>query len=60
VGKSCDISQFFEFVHKAMLNVSRETALHLAVSHGPENIVEELVDIITKRDQSHEALKVEK
>ena len=39
----------FYFVHDYMLNKLEETALHLAVSHGPENIVEDLVQIISQQ-----------
>ncbi|KAL4639375.1 hypothetical protein ACB092_03G213000 [Castanea dentata] len=42
------------------LNELHETALHLAVSHGPENIVEDLVQIISQQDpiQVKEVLRI--
>nr|XP_023920911.1 alpha-latrotoxin-Lt1a-like [Quercus suber] len=48
----------FDFVHKAVLNMLGETALHLAVSHGPENSVEQLVAIISKKPEYKKALEI--
>ncbi|KAL0003962.1 hypothetical protein SO802_011523 [Lithocarpus litseifolius] len=47
----------FDQVHDANLNMLKETAVHLAVSHGPEDIVEELVHIISDKQEGMKALK---
>ena len=49
---------YFDFVYKDVLNMLGETALHLAVSHGPENSVEQLVAIISKKQEFKEALAI--
>ena len=40
------------------LNKFGETALHLTVSHGPENIVEDLVQIISQQGSIEDVLKI--
>ncbi|KAK9281467.1 hypothetical protein L1049_004370 [Liquidambar formosana] len=45
--------------HKAKITRSGDTALHIAVSDGQEDIVEELVSLISEHEESKEALKVE-
>ena len=51
---------YFQRVHVAVLNMLGETILHLAISHGPDDIVKKLVDIISVKDPEHKrALKVE-
>ena len=40
------------------LNKLGETALHLTVSHGPENIVEDLVQIISQQGSIEEVLRI--
>ena len=40
------------------LNKLGETALHLAVSHGPENIAEDLVQIISQQGAIEEVLRI--
>lgn len=52
-------NQHYRLAHNAEINKSRDTALHLAVSLGPENKVEELVKIISEKDENKEALKIE-
>ena len=47
---------YFNLVHHHKLNQLGETALHLAVSHGPENIVEDLVQIISQKGSIKEVL----
>ena len=47
----------FNLVHHHKLNQLGETALHLAVSHGPENIVEDLVQIISQKGSIEEVLE---
>ena len=42
------------------LNKLGETALHLAVSHGPENIVEDHVQIISQQGSIEEVLTKKK
>ena len=46
----------YELVHHCQLNKLGETALHLAVSHGPESIVEDLVQLISQQGSIEEVL----
>ena len=49
----------FKWFHNAVLiKILGGTVLHLAVSDGVENIVEELVKIICKEDEQKKALKI--
>ena len=47
----------YSLFHNHKLNKLGETALHLTVSHGPENIVEDLVQIISQQG-SIEVLRI--
>ena len=48
----------YEIFRNHSLNEFGETALHLAVSHGPENIVEDLVQIISQKGSIEEVLTI--
>ena len=54
-----DYETNFRWVHSAgLIKMLGGTALHLAVSDGVENIVENLVTIICKKDEQKKALKI--